>query len=64
MIALSEIRHFRVVCACGTDCSDFINQHAIPAHARFACPGCETEVTAGSPPDRPDLVEAVSAASS
>ena len=33
-------------CACGLDCSDFISQHSIPANARFACPGCETELTA------------------
>jgi hypothetical protein len=60
MVALSKISHLRVVCVCGMDCSDFISQHAIPAYGRFACPGCEREVTAGPLPDHADLREAVS----
>lgn len=34
-------------CSCGFDYSDFVKQHSIPAHSRFACPNCEAQVTSG-----------------
>jgi hypothetical protein len=36
-------------CPCGFDYSDFVNQHSIPASARFACPNCEAQVTSAGP---------------
>jgi hypothetical protein len=34
------------VCTCGTDCGDFLRQHAIQSNAIFACPVCDTSLVA------------------
>jgi len=36
----------KIVCKCGLDCTDFCSQHAIPLNARFACPDCDSPLTA------------------
>jgi len=36
----------KIVCKCGMDCTDFCSQHAIPQNARFACPDCDSPLTA------------------
>jgi len=38
----------KIVCKCGMDCTDFCSQHAIPLNARFACPDCDSPLTASA----------------
>ena len=33
-------------CACGMDCSEFVDQHSIPSKASFSCPQCDGQLIA------------------
>jgi hypothetical protein len=50
----------QILCLCGMDCSEFVDQHSIPSAATFACPGCDGQLIArasGNDIMPPDLVE-------
>ena len=39
----------KTLCACGYDCSDFIEHHQIASEAQIQCPACENAIRVVSP---------------